>query len=85
MLESSKRTGGHRSIGISSIRILAPEVALVDGRYQQTGLAGARDRELWTTLILRRDPQGWRIAAIRNMLPSVPVPRTDRPQEAKRR
>src|SRR5437660_8058450 len=59
MLESSHRTGGHRSIRVESIQRLAPEVALVDGRYAQTGLADGKDRELWTTLALRRDPKGW--------------------------
>src|SRR4051794_39069836 len=42
MLESSRRTGGHRSIDVASIRILAPDVALVDGHYKQAGIAGGR-------------------------------------------
>ena len=70
MLESSKRTGGHRSISVESVRLLAPDVALVDGRYTQKGLAGGNDRELWTTLVLKRESKVWRIAAIRNMLPT---------------
>jgi uncharacterized protein (TIGR02246 family) len=78
MLASSARTGGHRSITITAIRLLAPDVALVDGRYRQAGLATGTDRELWTTLLLRRDTTGWRIAAIRNMLPASPVPPPDR-------
>jgi hypothetical protein len=49
-------------------------VALVDGRYIQTELTGAKDREMWTTLVLVRDPKGWEIAAIRNMLPAARVP-----------
>ena len=73
MLGSSQRTGGRRSIGIESVRLLAPDVALVDGRYKQTGLAGDRDREMWTTIVLKHEPKGWRIAAIRNMLPAVPT------------
>src|SRR5262249_15007454 len=81
MLQSSARTGGHRSIGITAIRLLAPDVALVDGRYRQAGLATGRDRELWTTLLLRRDSTGWRIAAIRNMLPAVSTPPANRQQE----
>jgi uncharacterized protein (TIGR02246 family) len=80
MLASSARTGGHRSIDITAIRLLASDVALVDGRYRQAGLASGRDRELWTTLVLRREPTGWRIAAIRNMLPAAPVPSANRPQ-----
>ncbi len=84
MLQSSARTGGHRSIGITSLRLLAADVALVDGRYRQAGLATGQDRELWTTLVLRREPTGWRIAAIRNMLPSVPSPAGNRQQPTKR-
>jgi uncharacterized protein (TIGR02246 family) len=71
MLESSKKSGGRRSISVESVRLLAPDVALVDGRYKQTGLADGKDREMWTTLVLKRDSNGWRIAAIRNMLPTT--------------
>jgi uncharacterized protein (TIGR02246 family) len=73
MLESSRKTGGRRTISVESVRLLAPDVALVDGRYKQTGLADGKDREMWTTIILKRDPKGWRIAAIRNMLPASPA------------
>ena len=73
MLESSRRTGGKRSITVQSVRLLTPDVALVDGRYTQTGLAGGQDRVMWTTIVLQRDPKGWRIAAIRNMLPATPA------------
>jgi hypothetical protein len=81
MLETSARTGGNRSINIETIRLLSPDVALADGRYKQTGLAGGRDRELWTTFLMKRDPTGWRIAAIRNMLPAVPAPPANREKE----
>ena|SRR5258705_484828 len=76
MLESSRKTGGRRTIGVETIRLLAPDVALVDGRYKQTGLAAGGDREMWTTILLRREPDGWRIAAIRNMMPTTPAPST---------
>jgi uncharacterized protein (TIGR02246 family) len=81
MLETSARTGGNRSISVETIRFLTPEVALADGRYKQTGLAGGRDRELWATFLLKRDPNGWRIAAIRNMLPAAPAPPANRERE----
>jgi hypothetical protein len=29
---------------------------------------------MWTTIVLKRGPDGWRIAAIRNMLPATPAP-----------
>lgn len=76
MLESSRRTGGRRDIAVESVRFLSGDVALADGRYTQTGLAGGRDREMWTTIVLKKGPDGWRIAAIRNMLPATPAPPT---------
>lgn len=71
-LESSQRTGGKRTITLESIRFVGPDVAVADGRYELTGLAGGQDRRMWTTLILRRVAEGWKIAGIRNMLPAAP-------------
>ena len=74
MLESSRRNSAKRSIAVESVRFLSPEVALVDGRYIQKGAEGGKDREMWTAITLKRVAGGWRIAAIRNMLPSAPPP-----------
>lgn len=72
MIESSNRTGGRRTITVETVRLLSPDVALADGRYKQTGLAGGQSRDLWTTFVLTRtDADGWRIAAVRNMLPAA--------------
>jgi uncharacterized protein (TIGR02246 family) len=73
-MASSERTGGRRTITVESIRFLGPAVALVDGRYELAGLTGGSSRSMWTTLIITREPEGWRIAAIRNMLPATPAP-----------
>ena len=73
-LGSSQRSGGKRSIDVVSVRIVAPNVALVDGRYELTGLAGGESRRMWTTLVLIRGSDGWRITAIRNMLPAAAAP-----------
>ena len=73
-MASSSSTGGKRSITVESVRLLSPDVALADGRYELTGLAGGATRSMWTTLVLKRTEQGWRIAAIRNMLPAAPAP-----------
>jgi uncharacterized protein (TIGR02246 family) len=73
-LASSESTGGHRTITIQTIRLLAPGVALADGPYDLTGLKGGQSRRMWTTFLLTRGSDGWRIAAIRNMRPSTPVP-----------
>jgi uncharacterized protein (TIGR02246 family) len=73
-MESSRRTGGKRSITVESVRMLTPDVAIADGRYELTGLAGGAARSMWTTLVLKRTEKGWRISAIRNMLPAAPAP-----------
>ena len=74
MLESSRKNPAKRTITVESIRLLTRDVALVDGRYLQKGQAGVPDRQMWTTFTLTRGPQGWLIAAIRNMLPAAPAP-----------
>jgi uncharacterized protein (TIGR02246 family) len=71
-LASSARTGGTRSIQVEHVRLLAPGVALADGRYDISGLEGGSTRRMWTTFVLRFDDETWRIAAIRNMLPARP-------------
>ncbi len=73
-IESSRRTGGRRRITVDSVRFVTPEMAIADGRYELTGLAEGATRRMWTTLVLKRTENGWRIAAIRNMLPTAPVP-----------
>ncbi|MBV8812120.1 MAG: SgcJ/EcaC family oxidoreductase [Acidobacteriaceae bacterium] len=73
-LASSARTGGTRSITLDSIRFITPLVAIADGRYELTGLAGGTSRNMWTTFVVTKTAGGWRIAAIRNMLPAAPAP-----------
>jgi uncharacterized protein (TIGR02246 family) len=73
-LNSSKQTGGKRTITVESIRFVTPDVALADGRYRLAELAGNTQRDMWTTLLLTRTAGGWRISAIRNMLPAPPAP-----------
>jgi uncharacterized protein (TIGR02246 family) len=70
MLESSRKNPAKRSITIESVRFVTADVALADGRYIQKGQAGGKDREMWTAITLKRGVDGWRIAAIRNMLPA---------------
>jgi uncharacterized protein (TIGR02246 family) len=74
VLASSQSSGGKRTITVTAVRFLAPGVALADGRYELTGLAGGAARRMWTSLVLTRGAEGWRIAAIRNMLPAEPTP-----------
>lgn len=73
-LASSERSGGRRTVAVESVRFLSPDVAIADGRYEIGGSAGAPARHMWTAIVCVRTPEGWRIAAIRNMLPAAAAP-----------
>ncbi len=73
-MASSTSSGGNRTITVESARFISPDVAIADGRYELTGLAGGATRSMWTTLVLKRIGKEWRITAIRNMLPAAPAP-----------
>jgi uncharacterized protein (TIGR02246 family) len=68
-LESSQRNTGTRAIRVESIRFVTPDVAIADGPYEITSATGVR--RMWTTIVAARTPDGWRIAAIRNMVPTT--------------
>ena len=68
--ESSQRNPGSRRIMVESLRFITRDVALVDGPYE-IGTTGAAARRMWTTLVLVRTSEGWRISAIRNMAPGA--------------
>jgi uncharacterized protein (TIGR02246 family) len=72
-LATQQTTGGTRTITVDSIRFVAPDVALADGRYDSIGRADGTDRHMLTAMVLRRERDGWKIAAIRNMLPTEPA------------
>jgi uncharacterized protein (TIGR02246 family) len=67
-MASSKQTGGTRTITVESVRFPSPDTAVADGRYEISGGTGG-DRRMWTSFVMVRSKEGWRIAAIRNMLP----------------
>ncbi len=67
-LASSKQNPGSRSIIIETVRFITPDVAIADGPYEIT--TGGGVRRMWTTIILERERGTWRIAAIRNMVPT---------------
>ena len=69
MIESSRQNSGTRTITVETIRFLLPTVAIADARYEIAGTAGAPARRMWSTFLAIRTDDGWRIAAIRNMLP----------------
>jgi uncharacterized protein (TIGR02246 family) len=72
-MASSQSTGGKRTITVGSVRFISPGVAIADGRYDLTGLAGGETRHMWTSLVAVKIASVWKIAAIRNMLPAAPA------------
>lgn len=68
-LASSQRNAGRRTIEVETVRFVTAGVAIADGRYE-IAAEGSAARRMWTTFVMRRGPDGWRIAAIRNMLPA---------------
>jgi len=69
-MASSQASTGKRTIALEAIRFIGGDVALADGRYEIAATANQPARKMWTTLLVTRTSQGWRIAAIRNMLPA---------------
>ena len=72
-LASTRNSGGKRTITLTSIRMLAQRVAIADGRYELTGQSTGDNRSMWTSFVLTKQSSGWKIAAIRNMLPAPPA------------
>jgi uncharacterized protein (TIGR02246 family) len=72
-LASSERSGGKRTIDVERVRFVSADVAIADGRYSITGLGEGNDRRMWSTFVMAKEADGWKIAAIRNMLPAAPV------------
>jgi uncharacterized protein (TIGR02246 family) len=72
-LASSQQNPGSRTITVESVRFIARDVAIADGPYAIRGADPATTRPMWTTIVVTRTPEGWRIAAIRNALPTATV------------
>jgi uncharacterized protein (TIGR02246 family) len=68
-MASSKQNEGKRTITVETVRFITPDVAIADGRYE-IAAPGGDIRRMWATFVCRRTTDGWRIAAIRNMLPA---------------
>ncbi len=68
---SSAQNPGVRRIRVEAVRFVTADVALADGAYEITTAGGtAPARRMWTSIVAVRTPQGWRISAIRNMVPT---------------
>ena len=68
MLGSSRRNPGRRTITVETVRMISADVALADARYEIAGEDSVR--KMWSSFLVKRDGDAWRIAAIRNMLPA---------------
>jgi len=73
-MASSRSTREHRSITVESGRVLTRDLAIADGRYDRTELAGGATRRMGTTFVVKRTAEGSRVAASRNMLRAAPTP-----------
>jgi uncharacterized protein (TIGR02246 family) len=68
-LASSQQNQGARTFTIETVRMVAANVALADSRYD-IAPPGGPTRRMWASWLLVKDGAGWKIAAIRNMLPA---------------
>jgi uncharacterized protein (TIGR02246 family) len=73
-LESSQRNAGARRITLRAVRFPSAGLAIADGDYEIGGTGGAPARMMWTTFVLVRQADGWKITAIRNALHTRPSP-----------
>ena len=68
-MQSSAQNPGKRTITVDTIRFITADVAIADGPYEIASAASVR--RMWTTIVLEREKGAWRIAAIRNMMPTA--------------
>ena len=70
MLKSSIISPGTRTLNIEKIRMLNPNSAIVDCKYEIQNKDG-NARKMWSTFIVLYNKKVWKISAIRNMLPAT--------------
>lgn len=73
-MASSKKENGKSSVTIEAVRMLGKDGAIADGRYETSAADASSPRKMWSTFVVQRTGVGWRIAAIRNMLPTPAAP-----------
>ena len=62
--------GGKYTTTVDRVRVIAPNVALVDGTFEIANISGGGSRKGRSTLILVNAGGQWRIAATRSMVPT---------------
>jgi hypothetical protein len=69
MLRSSATAPGTRTLRVERIRMLSLTSALVDCKYEILNKDGSA-RNMWSSFVMVAGKNGWKISAIRNMLPA---------------
>ncbi len=69
MMRSSSGNPGTRTLTVENIRMLGPKHAIVDARYEIKQINGSV-RKMWSTFVVVKQKNRWKISAIRNMLPA---------------
>lgn len=69
MMRSSSKNPGTRTITVESFRLLTQESGIADAKYEIQNADGS-SRKMWSTFIVVLKSDGWKISAIRNMLPA---------------
>ena len=70
MVRSTNANPGNRSIDVERVRFISDVVAIADAKYTIKGQNGNPDRNMWSTFVTVLKNDAWKIAAIRNMLPT---------------
>jgi uncharacterized protein (TIGR02246 family) len=70
MIRSSQTNPGERTITVDKVRFLNAETAIADAKYEISNPDGTT-RKMWSTFVVVRQENMWKISAIRNMLPAV--------------
>lgn len=68
MLQSTTHAPGTRTLAVDKLKLLTATSAIVDCRYEIKG--NNSKREMWSTFVVVKHQNSWRISAIRNMLPA---------------
>lgn len=69
MTRSSENNPGTRTLTVEKIRFFDNMNGIADARYEIKSKEGTM-RKMWSTFVVVNDNGKWKIAAIRNMLPS---------------
>jgi ketosteroid isomerase-like protein len=72
MLRSSAAAAGTRTLTVEKIRLISSTSAIVDCKYEIQNQDGT-SRKMWSTFVAVSEKEGWKISAIRNMLPTGQV------------